>query len=187
MDHPVEITFRNMRPSPDIETQINSHVAKLEKMFGNIVWCRVAVEVPNKREKTADVPQVRLELHVPGQTLVVRRERHAKERHQKPNVTSALHDAFESAAVKLKSYKERLQRDVKGHPTPLFARVSNLRRDRDFGFLTTSEGKELYFHRNSVMNGGFDALKDGDTVQYIEAAGDTGPTASKVWLSNGKH
>lgn len=187
MDHPVEIVFRNMRPSSEIEGLIREHMARLEKLFDGIVWCRVSIEIPNRREKTGDVPQVHIELHVPGQTLVVRRERHAKERHQKPNVSSAVHDAFESAAMKLRSYKQRLKRVVKPHPTPLAARVSNLRRDRGFGFITTSEGKELYFHRNSVMNGGFEALNDGDAVQYIEADGDTGPTASKVWrATNGR-
>jgi cold shock CspA family protein len=182
MDQPLEIVFRNMRPSKEIEAEIRMRVAKLEKIFQKVVSCRVAIELPNKREKTDDIPNVSVELHVPGKTLVVRREHHAKERHQKPNVTTALHDAFEAAALKLKDYKERLQRDVKDHPSPLRARISNLRRDRDFGFLTTSEGKELYFHKNSVMNGAFEMLKDGDVVQYVEGAGDTGPTASKVWV-----
>lgn len=187
MDQPLEVVFRNMRPSQEIEAQVEKHIAKLEKIFQKIVSCRVAIELPNKKEKTDDVPNVHIELHVPGKTLIVRRDHHAKERHQKPNVTTALHDAFEAIALQLKDYKERLQREVKDHPAPLRARISNLRRDRDFGFLTTSEGKELYFHRNSVMNGDFAALKDGDVVQYVEGAGDTGPTASKVWLSaNGK-
>jgi len=31
------------------------------------------------------------------------------------------------------------------------------------------------------MNGGFDKLKRGDPVHFVEGMGDTGPTASKVW------
>jgi cold shock CspA family protein len=38
----------------------------------------------------------------------------------------------------------------------------------------------LYFHRNSVLNGDFAQLRRGTEVHYIEAMGDTGPTASKV-------
>jgi cold shock CspA family protein len=182
MDQTPEIVFRNMRHSKDIEADVLKRLAKLEKIFSKIVSCRIVIELPNKKEKTDDIPNVLVELLVPGKTLVVRRDHHARERHQKPNVTTALHDAFEAAALKLKDYKERLQRDVKDHPAPLRARVSNLRRDREFGFLTTSEGKELYFHKNSVMNGDFDTLKDGDVVGYVEDTGDTGPTASKVWL-----
>jgi cold shock CspA family protein len=46
----------------------------------------------------------------------------------------------------------------------------------------------LYFHRNSLLAGDFDKLKRGDEVRYVEAMGDTGPTARKVWLpsSNGR-
>jgi cold shock CspA family protein len=44
----------------------------------------------------------------------------------------------------------------------------------------TKEGGLLYFHRNSLLTGDFDNLRRGDEVSYIEQAGDTGPTASKV-------
>ena len=67
------------------------------------------------------------------------------------------------------------------HEALIPGRVSELRPDRDHGFILTSEGAQLYFHRNSVMDGGFDALKRGDPVRFVEALGDTGPTASKVW------
>jgi hypothetical protein len=32
------------------------------------------------------------------------------------------------------------------------------------------------------LSGDFEKLKRGDTVQYTEAMGDTGPTANKVWV-----
>jgi len=44
----------------------------------------------------------------------------------------------------------------------------------------TSEGKLLYFHRNSVLAGDFDSLSRGDDVYYVEGVGDTGPIATKV-------
>jgi cold shock CspA family protein len=47
----------------------------------------------------------------------------------------------------------------------------------------TPEGTQLYFHRNSVMDD-FDQLKPGDPVSFVEATGDTGPTASKVWRAS---
>jgi hypothetical protein len=52
----------------------------------------------------------------------------------------------------------------------------------------TKEGGLLYFHRNSLLAGDFEKLKRGDEVAYVEAMGDTGPTASKVWVkgSNGR-
>ncbi len=52
--------------------------------------------------------------------------------------------------------------------------------EKDHGFLMTKEGGLLYFHRNSVLAGDFDALKRGDEVHYVEEMGDTGPLATKV-------
>ena len=52
----------------------------------------------------------------------------------------------------------------------------------DFAFLMTKEGGLLYFHRNSLLAGDFDALERGDEVYYVEDMGDTGPVASKVRL-----
>jgi len=129
---------------------------------------------------------VHVELHVPGQTLVVRREHRAAERHVAPDAKSSIRDAFDAAKLKLQDYKRKQAHDVKAHPTPLPARVSELLAERDYGFIRTSEGARLYFHRNSVMNGLFDQLKLGDAVHFIEGSGDTGPTAAKVWRGNGK-
>lgn len=50
---------------------------------------------------------------------------------------------------------------------------------------STAEGGLLYFHRNSLLSGDFDKLRRGDEVHYVEDAGDTGPTASKVRLKSG--
>jgi cold shock CspA family protein len=44
----------------------------------------------------------------------------------------------------------------------------------------TKEGGLLYFHRNALLIGDFDALERGDQVYYNEDVGDTGPIATKV-------
>jgi cold shock CspA family protein len=51
----------------------------------------------------------------------------------------------------------------------------------DWGYLLTGEGALLYFHRNAVLDGSFDALAMGDVVHYVAGDGETGPTAVKVW------
>ncbi len=64
--------------------------------------------------------------------------------------------------------------------TQSLGQVAEIEAGKDFGFLMTKEGGLLYFHRNSLLSGDFDKLKRGDEVHYVEDAGDTGPTASKV-------
>ena len=58
--------------------------------------------------------------------------------------------------------------------------MAEINPDEDFGFLITASGGLLYFHRNSMLSGDFDALERGDAVYYVEAVGDTGPIATKV-------
>jgi cold shock CspA family protein len=56
----------------------------------------------------------------------------------------------------------------------------------DFGRIRTDDGREIYFHRNSVINGGFDRLEIGDQVRFNEGQGDVGPQATTVKVA-GKH
>ena len=101
---------------------------------------------------------------------------------------NAINEAFRIAERQLSEYKDRL----KDHTIEVrheaaqnnLGQVAELYPDRDHGFLLTKEGGLLYFHRNSMLNGDFDALKLRDEVYYVEDVGDTGPLATKVRLKN---
>jgi ribosomal subunit interface protein len=188
MQMPLEITFHNMEPSETVEADIRKRVAKLEKIYERLVGCRVSVEALHKQHRTGNVYEVHIELMVPGQNLVVSREPHkAKERYANPDVYTSIRDAFKSAERQLKDFKRRQRGDVKPHDAMFQGKVSQLRPEADHGFILTHTGTQLYFHRNSVMNNGFDLLRVGDPVHFVEAAGDTGPTASKVWRGPEHH
>jgi cold shock CspA family protein len=64
--------------------------------------------------------------------------------------------------------------------------VISLHPEEDYGKIGTPDGRVIYFHRNSVLNGGFDALEVGNEVRFAEEAGDLGPQASSV-SPVGKH
>ena len=55
----------------------------------------------------------------------------------------------------------------------------------DFGFLQSADGREIYFHKNSVLDG-LSRLKVGTRVAFAEEADEKGPQASTVKLL-GKH
>ena len=62
-------------------------------------------------------------------------------------------------------------------------------RDIDRGlvdFPSMAEGREIYFHRNSVLHEAFDRLRVGAEVAFVEEEGDQGPQASTVKLV-GRH
>ena len=182
METPLDIVFHNVAPSDAIKAEINKRVAKLEKLYGRFIACRVVVDAPHQQHRTGNVFEVHIEMVLPGRTLVVNREpHHTKEGHARRDLLTPLRDAFKAAEAQLRGFAKERKGEVKAHDMPVVGKITELHSDQDFGYLTTNEGALLYFHRNSVMNGGFDELEIGESVQFVEALGDTGPTANKVW------
>lgn len=183
MNMPLEITFHNLMPSPAIEAEIEKRVAKLEKLYPRLTSVRVSVEKPHRQHRTGSLFEIHVEMNVPGRMLAVTREpKRARERSGRPTIQASLNDAFRTAEAQLKEFKAQQRGAVKTHPPMLSGIVRRIDQRNGRGFLTTNDGKEMYFHRNSLLGGDFEKLKRGDLVQYTEALGDTGPTANKVWV-----
>ena len=79
-----------------------------------------------------------------------------------------------------------MQGQVKTHEPEPSGTVVEIDATEGFGFLKTSDGREIYFHQNSVLNDGFPRLKIGTRVTFAEELGEKGPQASTVKLA-GKH
>jgi cold shock CspA family protein len=60
------------------------------------------------------------------------------------------------------------------------AMVERVIRDEDYGFLRTLDGRQLYFHRNSVLHNHWERLTVGVAVRYTEELGKKGPQATTV-------
>ncbi len=182
MDKPLEIVFHNLTPSPEVEADIRDWVGKLERRFDHLIGCRVAIELLHHRHRTGNVLDVHIEMSVPGGELVVSREPHrVKENYAQADLGACLRAAFRAAERRLTEYKRRLNQEVKPHQQLASGQIAQLYPDEDHGFLLTSDGSQLYFHRNSLMQGEFDRLRVGDRVRYVDLIGDTGPIAAKVW------
>ncbi len=116
MQLPLQITFRNLDKSEAVEANIREQVAALEKHFDQITSCRVVVESPHKHHQHGKLYEVRIDLKVPDDEIVVSRSHHDKQAHE--DVYVALRDAFEAAARQLKAYAHKRRGDVKLHPAP---------------------------------------------------------------------
>jgi len=92
---PVEITFRDMDPSPAIEARIHEEAAKLAKFDGRLGGCKVRIEAPHRRHHKGKVYHVTVELDVPRNALVVSRDRELDHSHE--DVYVAIRDAFTAA------------------------------------------------------------------------------------------
>ena len=183
MEEPLEITFHNLEPSVAVEAEIRERFAKLERLYDRVTACRISVEALHKQHRTGNVYEVHIDLLVPGAELAVSRQpKKAKERYANPDVYTSIRDAFAAAERQLKKFKRQLREDEQPQDPMFQGQVAEMHPDEDWGYLLTKEGALLYFHRNALLGGDFDGLRRGDVVHYIEAAGETGPTAVKVWL-----
>jgi cold shock CspA family protein len=86
----------------------------------------------------------------------------------------------------LEDYSRIRRGKTKQHETPDGGHVISLHPDEDYGRIGTPDGREIYFHRNSVLKDGFDKLEVGSEVRFTEEAGERGPQASSV-IPVGKH
>jgi len=59
-------------------------------------------------------------------------------------------------------------------------RVKKLVPDRGFGFVRGDDGKEVFFHRSGLGANDYDALSEGDIVEYVVQEGPRGPRAENV-------
>jgi cold shock CspA family protein len=166
-----------MLHSDAVEREIAERAERLERFSDRIMGCRVVVETRHRRHQ-GNLYHVRIDLTLPGHEIVVGREpalHHACE-----DVYVAVRDAFDAARRRLEDYARRGDNRVKAHESPPRGHIARLDPGEGYGFIGTPEGREIYFHRNSVLNADFDRLTVGDPVRFHEEAGEKGPQASTV-------
>lgn len=178
MQLPLQITFRNMDTSPAVESVLREKAGKLERYYDHIMSCRVVVEASHRHHHKGNIYHVRIDLTVPNEEIIVSREPHQDHSHE--DLYVAIRDAFDAARRQLEQFARRQRGDVKAHVGPPEGEVVLISATEDFGRIRTEDGREIYFHRNSVLNDGFDNLQLGTRVRFTEETGDLGPQASTV-------
>jgi len=59
-------------------------------------------------------------------------------------------------------------------------KIKKLVRDRGFGFIADTDGKEVFFHQTSLVETTFDALNEDQSVEFEVEKSDKGPRAVSV-------
>jgi cold shock CspA family protein len=192
-----------MAPSEVVEAHIREAAQKLDEFYDEIMGCRVLVEMPHQHHRKGKLYHVRIDLTVPGGEFVIKREprrvtdkptrfrkgpdeveleesRELSKYAAHDDIQLSIRDAFDAARRKLQDYARRRRGVVKLHEGQPHARVTRLFSDEGFGFLETPDGREIYFHENSVLDAGFSGLKIGTEVHFVEELGEKGPQATTV-------
>jgi cold shock CspA family protein len=177
---PPEISFRNVEKTEFLEDLIREKVARLERLCDYLISCRVAVESPQEHQESGQPFRVRIDLKVPpGHELVATKEPTEGDIHNE--LPGVLRDAFGALERQLKKLVEQQRGEIKRHPEQeTNAFVSKIFKEENYGFLKALDGREVYFHRNSVLQDDFDRLEVGTGVRYVEVQGEEGPQASTV-------
>ena len=184
MQIPLQITYRDMPPSEAVDANIRERVQKLEHFADNITSCRVVIEAPHKHKHQGQLFSIHVDITLPGQEIVVSRQ--PDNHHAHEDIYVAIRDAFDAARRQLEDHSRRHRGKVKYHEPEPHGLIKKLIPDENYGVIQTPDGREIYFHRNSVIEGDFDSLQPGTSVHFTETSGDQGPQASTVHIE-GKH
>lgn len=179
---PLELSFRDVTRTEQLEDIIRERVEKLELFHDQIISIRVAVEQPQEHQSSGSTYRVRLSMRIPpGHELAVSREPGKDYLHD--DLATVIHRAFDSLERRVKKLKEKQQGETKKHPEQeVGGLVRRILAEEGYGFIRSVDGRDIYFHRNSVVGNEFDRLETGTGVRFVEEPGEEGPQASTVQI-----
>lgn len=62
-------------------------------------------------------------------------------------------------------------------------KVKKIVRERGFGFISDTDGSEVFFHRNNLVGVEFDALNENDELEFEVEKSAKGPSATNVSIA----
>ena len=184
METPLKIDFHGTEPSEALRQKIVEFVDGLEHIYGRMTACRVGIEAPGRHQHKGGLYQVHLHLVLPDGKEVNVGATPPKDK-RKADVLFAVTDAFRRAGRQLQDRVRDMQGAVKSHEHHPSGTIKSFDPRTGYGFITASEGHDVYFHLNSFI-GSPSLIRRGARVSYVEQIGQHGPQASMV-CPLGKH
>jgi ribosomal subunit interface protein len=173
MEIPLQISLHGIEHSDALYNAIREKAEKLSRYYDHIMSCRVVLELAGRHKRHGKQFTVRIDLKVPGGELAVTHE-------HDEDVQIALRDAFDAARRQVEDYARGQRGDVKRHAPEYVGRIARIDAEQGIGFITTPDGRELYFSRENVVHPPFEHLAVGTTVHFIEELAGEGPQAKRV-------
>ncbi len=174
----LKVEARNVELKKGWQMKIDEEKEKLVRHHaGFVLHLRVSIEATTHHKEGGY--EVKIVASVPNDTVVVSRKGE--------RVRPLLIEAFDVLALQLKEIL-RKKRKSKKQAEPAAAAdsvgvINKVSPHESYGFITTYDDREIYFHENALKNAEIDDLAEGDSVIYGESTGDKGPQASWVRVS----
>ena len=180
MREPLQITYRRIEPSNSIETCVRDRVSALESCYDGIISCDVLIESGGSDRPRDQGLHIHLDVCLPDKELDV--DRDAQWPAAGGNIIAEVQAAFSEMERQVKAYVRHA--DVPLSAGNLSGRgvVSELVAGMNYGLISTPEGIDVYFHREHVIDGAFDRLEIGSTVEFSVAPSLLGAQATRVKL-----
>jgi cold shock CspA family protein len=175
-----KIQFLNFDESESVGKTIQSHLETLEKITNRITSCHVVISRPHRKQLKGNIFHVKLRVQLPGATIVIDKDPGKNQAHQ--DVYVAVRDAFWAAKRKVEDYVRKQSGFVKEKVASPHAKIIRLIPSDECGFIQTRDLREIYFHRNSIVNGNFDDLSVGQEVRFSESMGEQGPQVTSMHI-----
>ncbi len=173
MQVPMQITYRDVDHSTEVDAHIREKGEKLGQFSDKIISCSVVLEYVSKHQQTGNLFNTRINLSVPNKELV---STHSHDE----NMYVSIREAFADIERQLEDYTQMKQGKAKDGPVTLEGKVCRMY--SDYGFIEALDGSEYYFNEESVAHPRFDALSIGQTVHFVADMGRQGPHAHRVSL-----
>ncbi len=180
---PLQITFQNIARSDALEARVRDHAGRLERLCRDIMACRVVVAIPHKSAGSGkNALSLAVELDVPGQKLVSRREQMPRE--AKDGISHVVVEVFDALERQLEDYAQRRRGETKARSADQLesGRIVRLFHDQGYGFVEVGGSPALHFTPGALQGLVFEELTVGMDVVCTRAVqdGPMGPQASSV-------
>ncbi|PID74378.1 MAG: cold-shock protein [Desulfobacterales bacterium] len=171
----LKIEARNLELRNSWQVKIEEEQKKLIRHYPNFVLhLRVSIEGTAHHKQGGY--EVKIVATVPNDTVVVSRS--------SEKVRAALTESFDVLSLQLKEIQRKKRKNQKQaqslESSDGIGVVRKVSPHESYGFITSADKRDIYFHENALKNITIDRLSEGDSVAFGESLGDKGPQASWV-------
>jgi ribosomal subunit interface protein len=140
----LQIEERRIDIAPEWRADIESRVADL-RPGRDITHVRATLSKLDHRKTKGFVRDVHVVVQIPGHTLAARKHKNSFE--------EAIRLAFSAMETALDKVREkRVSHEIRTSAPPERGIVSRVSRADGYGFISTEDGIQVYFHRNAVRD-----------------------------------
>ncbi len=172
----LQVEGRNLEVRKSWQEKIETEKGRLERHHPALVH-HLRITIADTKHHKEGGYELQLVASVPNDTVVVKRKGE--------KIRAMLGDAFDTLGLQLKELQRKRRQTSKASAEGDQASnnegvIKKVVPYEAYGFIATSDGRDVYFHENALKDMKIDQITEGDMVKFGEAEGDRGPCAAWV-------